>query len=146
MQQEQQTKRSLKYKLANIEVLESYIKAPQKALPNFNDFSFSLDIQHQLNQDSEIIYVITEITVFHSSDKENLIGKYKSNCVFKIPQINDFLDKELNLPENHLTTLNSISYSTTRGMMFSDFKGTFLHQAILPIVPLDSFKLVNDKE
>ena len=33
-----------------------------------------------------------------------------------------------------ISTLNSISISTTRGMMFSAFRGTFLHNAILPLI------------
>jgi hypothetical protein len=41
--------------------------------------------------------------------------------------------------------LNRISISTTRGAMFSTFKGTFLHAAILPIVDPKNFKANSSK-
>ena len=40
--------------------------------------------------------------------------------------------------------LNSISLSTLRGAMFNHFKGTFLHEAILPVIDPGSFKMNTD--
>jgi hypothetical protein len=36
--------------------------------------------------------------------------------------------------------LKSIAISTMRGIIFSDLRGTILHNAILPLVMADSFK------
>lgn len=38
------------------------------------------------------------------------------------------------IPEGLKVTLNSISISTARGMLFSAFRGTALHDAILPVI------------
>jgi hypothetical protein len=37
-------------------------------------------------------------------------------------------------------TLNSISISTTRGVMFSELKGTILHHAFLPIIDVKALQ------
>jgi hypothetical protein len=62
--------------------------------------------------------------------------------IFEIPDLKEYVDPKNNipkLPEEFLTTINSISISTVRGVMFSQFKGTFLHNAILPVVDPKSF-------
>lgn len=43
------------------------------------------------------------------------------------------------LPQDLADILNSISISTTRGLMFSAFKETFLHNAFLPIIDPKQF-------
>jgi hypothetical protein len=48
--------------------------------------------------------------------------------------------EEFEIPEFFNTTINSISLSTIRGIMYSHFKGTFLHNTILPIVNPVDFK------
>jgi len=42
--------------------------------------------------------------------------------------------KDINLPSEFITTINSLSLSTSRGILFMLFRGTFLHSAILPII------------
>lgn len=59
---------------------------------------------------------------------------------FYVPELetlNDYYDKETNsvfLPEPLILTLNSISISTLRGIIYSEFRGTFLQNATLPII------------
>ena len=42
------------------------------------------------------------------------------------------------LPDGLADILNSVALSTARGIMFSEFKGTLLHHAFLPIVDVKS--------
>jgi hypothetical protein len=49
------------------------------------------------------------------------------------------------LPSGIIDLLNSVSVSTVRGMMFSAFKGTFLHNAVLPVIDPKTFKVKPDK-
>jgi hypothetical protein len=43
------------------------------------------------------------------------------------------------LPRVELLEINSISMDTLRGIMFSKFMGTYLHNAILPIIDSEQF-------
>ena len=57
--------------------------------------------------------------------------------------MNDFFNKQhtlVDLPQEFITLLNSIALSTTRGVMFSQFRGTVLHNAILPIIAPAKFE------
>ena len=68
---------------------------------------------------------------------EEKYGLVKVNCIYGLVDFASFVDaetKKVDLPKQFVTTLNSISLSTTRGIMYDQFRGTFLHRAILPIL------------
>jgi hypothetical protein len=48
---------------------------------------------------------------------------------------------EVKLPSDIIIAMNSISISTIRGIMFSTFKGTYLHNAFLPVIDPKSFNV-----
>ena len=51
------------------------------------------------------------------------------------------VDKEVKLPSDIIIAINSISISTIRGIMFSTFKGTYLHNAFLPVIDPKAFNI-----
>lgn len=124
------------FQLVNIEILESEIKAPKEPLPENIIFSFDITLEQRFNIQQELVFVICAITTFPQDKSEQILGKIRSNCIFKVTDLKKYIsdNKEINLAEDFSITLNSISISTTRGIMFSLFKGTFLHGAILPIL------------
>jgi hypothetical protein len=127
---------NIEFQLINIEILESEIKAPQKSLPSNVVFSFDIAIEQRFNIEKDLIFVICNITIFQQGAPEERLGKYRSSCIFKVSKLNHYISdsKKIDLSENFITTLNSVALSTTRGLMFSLFKGTFLQGAILPLL------------
>jgi hypothetical protein len=81
--------------------------------------------------------VFVSVTI-NTQQPIEMIGKYVACCSFVIENFEEIVVKnqfnKLEVPENVIDTLNSISISTIRGLMFGAFKGTFLHHAILPII------------
>ncbi|MFN8258142.1 MAG: hypothetical protein U0W24_20805 [Bacteroidales bacterium] len=132
---------NIEFQLKAIELIDVNLKHP--AIP-FNQptlFHFNINIEHKINPDNNLVIVIAFINILHE-DKETNLGSLKSSCIFEIVNFNEFYNKETNqvsFPDNILVTLNSITISTVRGIMFSQFKGTFLHNAILPIIDPKSF-------
>jgi len=57
-------------------------------------------------------------------------------CLYHIENMQQYVNDsgEFVLPESLITMFNSISISTGRGVLFTLFRGTFLHSVILPIV------------
>ena len=70
------------------------------------------------------------------------MGKYSASYSFRVKELKKFMteDKKFNLSDSFILTINSVAISTTRGLMFSSFKGTFLHEAILPLIDPNQFK------
>ncbi|MEY4029960.1 MAG: hypothetical protein RJA90_1159 [Bacteroidota bacterium] len=84
-----------------------------------------------------LVFVIVHIDIKNDGHSE-VLGALSVSCIFDIVNFEDVIkieaDGKVNIPQRLIETLNIISISTTRGVMFSTFKGTFLHSAILPII------------
>jgi hypothetical protein len=134
---------SVNFQIKAVELIESCINPPVNPLAAETVFNFDLNLEHRVNPEDDVLIVVCSVAVFNENREEQL-GKLKSGCVYIIKNLKQFLNSEtkaLELPEPLATALNSVSISTTRGLMFSMFRGTFLHNAVLPVVDPTSFAM-----
>ena len=127
--------------------MDSFLKTPKQVLPKGIAYLFNMNIEHRVDVEKKFVMVLTSASCFADKDQGDL-SRFKSSCIYYLPQLEKYIDKEtkvLNLPEQFIILINSISISTTRGLMFSFLKGTFLHNAIIPIVNPTAFKMENNK-
>lgn len=135
------TKKDFNFQLRNIDVIEVILKHPEKQLPKECQYNFDINIQHNITDKDNLIVVAPTILI-RINNEEIIYGKFKANIFFQVQNLDDFKNQDnskFDIPDPFITTLNSISISTLRGLMFLAFKGTFLHNAILPIVNPDNF-------
>ncbi len=123
------------FQIQGVELIESSFKVPvNKPISEKEVFKFNLNLEHLLDPGNEILIVKTQVNILVENPEE-IVGVIKSQVIFKVLDLINYLQEgKLNLPDIFISTLNSISISTTRGMMFSAFRGTFLHNAILPLI------------
>lgn len=124
------------FQLKGIDLLDVQLKHPEKSLQQKTTYQFDISIEHRINHDKKLVIVICAVTVL-DADKSVQFGSLKASCIFEVTNMEDFTvnnQKQVKFPIAILTTFNSITISTVRGIMFSHFKGTFLHNALLPIV------------
>ena len=135
------------YKLASIELLDIHLYQKNRPQEEGKIYHFNLDIEHKFNIEKKQIFAITTVNVLHE-DKETLLGSIQVGCSFKVENSEEYTDQEkqsFNFPQEMLTNLNAEAISTTRGVMFSNFSGTFLHRAYLPLIdPSQFFKEDNN--
>lgn len=136
------TEQQITFQIKGIELLDVKLNQPQRPLPIHTTFHFNINLEHRINPENKLVIVITTIEILHE-DKETRLASIKASCVFEIVNFEEFLtdNTKVSFPNNILVTLNSISISTIRGLMFAEFKGTFLHNAILPVIDPTSFKI-----
>lgn len=133
----------ISFKLGGIDILESCLFSSKKTTPNNQVFHFDIQLEHKMNISKQLIVVVPTISILAQKNGEQL-GLFKSSCIYYVERLEDFLHKETNelsLPKEFIMTLNSVSISTTRGMMYSFFRGTVLHNAILPVINPQEFKV-----
>ncbi len=127
----------IQFQIRSIELLESSLILPGKPLSESSVFEFDINLEHHItNPEDTSFIVICNVRIMGETESE-LYGKIRTSCVYEIPNLSEYYFKEDNrftLPDQLIFSLNSIAISTTRGMMFSFYRGTFLHNAILPIV------------
>ena len=135
------------FKIEGIELLEYSLKAPQTILPDNLEYKFEIGIEHKISIELSKIFVICSIAI-HCESENTQFAHAKISCIYDLPDVDKFMDKENNkiqLPEIIGVTLNSISISTSRGVMFTLLRGTFLHNVILPIVDPKTLALTESK-
>jgi len=134
---------SVTFQIKGVELMESCINPPSDPLAPEIVFNFDINIEHRINPENDILIVVCTVLVFNEKRDEQL-GKLKAGCIYLINDLKRFINgetKALELPEPVATALNSVSISTTRGLMFSMFRGTYLHNAVLPVVDPTSFAM-----
>lgn len=133
-------KKEVKFALKNIELLDFSFKRLQKSYIENSLFHFDIKLEHKINKEKNLLFSIISIGIFNEKDELEL-GSITASCVFEIQNLSDYIleNNKIDLPEHILFTFNSITISTARGMMFTLFRGTYLHNALLPIVDPKAF-------
>jgi len=131
-----------------IELLNGSLSLPANPSTPVTNFNFNIAIESRIDAPNKLVFVIVHVEV-KNDDSSILLGALSVSCIFEIANFNDVIKVEangkLNVAEKLIETLNIISISTTRGVMFSTFKGTFLHGAVLPIIDPKQFNSGSQK-
>lgn len=125
------------FRLQGIELLKGTLNLPPSMDASVANFNFTINVGSKVDAHNKLIFMIVDVEI-RSEDQLHLLGALSVSCIYYVENYEKLIkildDGRLNLPKAFLDMLNSISISTTRGIMFSTFKGTFLHNAILPLV------------
>ena len=131
----------LNFKIDNIEINKILIN-PEPSLFESDKYEYRLDVEHLFNVEESIVMINVGATVF--SKRKELLAEVNINIFYVVENIKNFenkKEKKMGFPEDFSIALNSVSISTLRGIMFSQFRGTYLHNAFLPIVNPKSLEL-----
>jgi hypothetical protein len=134
-------KESFRFQIKAVEIAESSLKTPEKPFEKNTAFNFDLNIEHRINIERNLTIVICSVSIY-TDNKKDPHGYIKTSCIYEIQNISSYLDKKTKLvilPDELALLLNTLSISTTRGTMASFFRGTILHNAILPLVDPQDF-------
>ena len=122
------------FQIDNIEINRIAIsQQPSKFDPEH--YNYNLKVEHRFNLEEEIVAVITTAQIF--TGKKDKLAEIEINVFYKVENLKNFenkKDKKMELPADFITAINSVSISTLRGVMFSQLRGTYLHNAFLPVI------------
>lgn len=137
MARNKKTEVELTFRLANIEVLELNIPRQLKPLDEGQPVHFNIGMEHRFDISNKVVFVSAMVNVIDSPENEALLANMVTSCNFIVENLHEFVEPESNkvqFPESIIIALNSIAISTTRGILYSELKGTYLHGAILPVL------------
>lgn len=131
-----------------IELLNGTLNLPVNPNTPVTNFNFSISIESRADSVNKLVFVIVHVEI-KNDDHSVVLGALSVSCIFEIVNFEVIIkveaDGKVNIPPPLIETLNNISISTTRGIMFSIFKGTFLHGAVLPIIDPKQFQVGSQK-
>ena len=128
---------NIELQLKSIEILKTNLNLPQAKDVIINIFNFNVNLESKADANNKLLFVIVAVEI-SSGDKNHVLGSLTASCIYEINNFEDNIkiskDGKIVMSQQITDMLNSISISTIRGVMFSTFKGTFLHNAYLPII------------
>lgn len=131
---------NISYKIETIELLDYSLSGKDKNIPIEAVFNFDISIEHRIDLQNNRIKAISNFKIL-IDNVGDVVGSASVCCIFNIFEMSKYVDgKDVKLPEDFIITINSLSLSTSRGILFALFRGTVLHNAILPIINPSEFK------
>lgn len=126
------------FNIKGIELLNFNLVFPTDDVNKIRSYKFNINAEQKINLENKLIFDVISVEILNE-DTELKLGSIKVSVIYEINNHSDFIEKntqQIKLPNNIIAHLNDISISTTRGVMFSQFKGTHLHNAFLPVIDL----------
>lgn len=110
-------------------------------------FFFEVKSQSLVDSAQKLIVTFVEVNIKKANSSE-IIAAIICGFGYVVENFENSLEKneESNyiIPSELEKMLRDVSISTMRGIMFSEFRGTQLHKAILPLIKSDSFMLAEN--
>jgi hypothetical protein len=129
------------FQLKGIELVDYKLNQLNQPLSEQTTFHFNISLEQKISPENKLVVVVATVEILHE-DKTTQLASLKASCIFEIANFNDFLIEGTNrvtFPDSAVIDFNSLTISTVRGLMFSQFKGTYLHTAILPVIDQSAF-------
>jgi transcriptional regulator with XRE-family HTH domain len=129
--------------IKSIEILESSFRLPKEY--NQPAAIIHFDLKFETSQTSIGDEIRSIVTVRTHIEKFLLeVGTLKAAFIFRTLDLENLIkandDSKRNIPDELLKSIHSMALSTMRGILYSHWRGTFLHHAILPEVDINTFK------
>jgi hypothetical protein len=135
------------YRIAGIELVEKIMHRSPVDAP-IAQFLYDVRVETKVSAPNHLVLGYVHITIRAAEHVANL-ASIGVSCLF---DIEDF-DKHIVLQKSGLYlvppvlehSIRPLSISTARGVMYSEFRGTHLNNAVLPVIDISSF-ISNDPQ
>lgn len=137
------------FQIKSVELLKQNFAVPNKPIGNTVNFNFNVGLEQKLDFTNKLFIVILHVDITSTEDLDFKLASSSVACVYAIEHFDEVVNMDKSgkphIDETITQTLNSISISTTRGVLAQLYKGTYLHNAILPVVDPKSLKPADNK-
>lgn len=120
----------------------------EKSLRLFNkrdkkvDYDYGIKLEIAPNPSSNQSLHLMTVTVTPKGNEKEVIATVRLGFVFEIANLESIIipnGESMSLPQNLLNLLNAVVIGTMRGVLYSEFRGTILDDAILPVLDPSKF-------
>jgi len=127
------------YNIKGIQIINSVLKATLTPFNSKSVFRFDVNFKTEVNFKEGRFTVLAD-AIIKNNESSELVGQYTAAFHYSVDDLDKHVknkgEAEWEMPTELLKTLLGISVSTIRGMMYEAYKGTFLGNAVLPLVDI----------
>ncbi|RYY90879.1 MAG: hypothetical protein EOO15_00730 [Chitinophagaceae bacterium] len=125
--------------LKALEILHSSVSVPQEPDVNIGNFHFNINLDTKADAQNKLLVLIVQVEI-KNEDQKHLLGSLVLSNIFEIANFEQVITVEyggnFNVPQHLTESLANQAIATARGVLFASFKGTFLHNAVLPLIDM----------
>lgn len=128
------------FHLVQIEQAGVGMNIPESFKPS-QGFQFRISMESFINSEKKKLIVTNRVDIRDGNDTAilgYLIAKYDFDII-GVEHIKQNKKGKHLIPDFLQLSVNTVALSTTRGLLFAQFKGTALHAAILPVIDAADF-------
>jgi hypothetical protein len=121
----------------NVKICDEFIKADKEASGGFNNYTFEISCINKAFITENLMQIHVHLKVYLDDEKKILLGYLSLTNFYFVKDLFKYVDEKtkiFSLPEYFEVSLISISISHSRAILLAKCAGTFLQNAVLPIV------------
>jgi hypothetical protein len=108
------------------------------------EYHFQILLESIIDTERQLIAVVNRIDI-KINDIDRILGSIVAKYWFEVEDFDQNIKKNkagaFEIPQLLQLSFNAVALSTTRGLLFSSFRGTALHNAILPLIDPSQFEV-----
>ena len=131
-----------------VKICDEFIKLDSNTKGGFKNYTFEVTCVNTAMIPENLVNIQVDVRVFLDPEKKTQLGLLSLSNLFSVNDLIRFADektKTYQLPEQYEVTLISISLSHSRAILLAKCAGTFLQNALLPIMDPKDFVRVAKK-
>ena len=132
-------KEPVSYRIAGIQILSKNMIAQLEPLSEKTLLNFDVKVESKIDEAKKYVFAIVNVKI-RRGEETDALAAIDTVCAFEIPDFEKHIVRNLDgnfvIPVNLESAIRPIAISTTRGILYSELRGTLLHGAILPIIQL----------
>ena|ERR1700674_3284395 len=126
----------------NIDLKDEFAKVYESGGGKFSEYTFEVKCTNKGYVPDDLMEIEVLISIFLDKEKQTELGHIQVHNLYEVKNLKQFHNEKENilyLPYEFETTLVSISLSHSRAIMITKCAGTFLQNAILPVLNPSGF-------
>jgi hypothetical protein len=133
---------NIEFRIHSIELAEKTFHIPEFKNNKIPDTQFDVSLSINIDRANKRIINAVQVKVSTIPDAVT-VASVTVVCSFDVSNFEEVIienNNQFSIPDPVAETLNILAIGTTRGVMFSEFKGTWLHNSLLPVIDPKSFR------
>lgn len=140
----EKARKKVEVHLNSVDILsKSLFQSPDEAF-DIELIDFNILTEQKVNFEDKLVFIGVKVDIILDNKNEALFQIYTAS-IFEIPEFDNYVKKrgtKFTISDDLIDHLTDIAISTTRGIIYSELRGTYLDEALLPVVNQDDFELV----
>lgn len=128
------------FRLNGIELISFSILPHDTGAASGETFEFNIRQEQKTHAEKKLIIIFTAITIT-GLEKRDVLSSLEVATGFVIPSFDSIISKksggEYVIPHELNMAISRISVGTARGVLYSQLRGTYLQQSILPLLDFE---------